>query len=362
MPELTVIVPTFNERENVEILVRRVAAALDGVDWEIVFVDDDSPDSTWQRLREMAQNNRRVRLLQRIGRRGLASAVIEGALSSSAPLIAVMDADLQHDEALLPRMLDEIKAGGLDIVIGSRFVEGARVGNLACLRLKMSELANRLGRLVIHAELTDPMSGFFMMRRLSFDRSVHRLSGMGFKILLDLFASSREPLRFRELPYSFRQRTRGSSKFDSFVMWEYLTLLADKAIGNIIPIRFLLFSLVGAFGIFVHLSTLGGALHIAGLEFTAAQVLATVAAMTSNFFLNNVLTYRDQRLHGIEMLWGLISFYLICSVGVIGNVGIANLIYERHESWWLAGGAGALIGVVWNFAASSIFTWHRTHR
>jgi dolichol-phosphate mannosyltransferase len=355
--ELSIIVPSFNERENVEPLVERLARCLEGVAWEVICVDDDSPDGTAEAVKAVARRDPRVRCIHRIGRRGLSTAVIEGILASSAPYVAVIDADLQHDETLLPRMFAAIKSEGLDIVVGSRYVAGGGVGEWGKNRIAMSGLATRLSRLVVSAELTDPMSGFFLMTRDAFDRAVRRLSGQGFKILLDLFASTPAPYRFKELPYTFRSRIHGESKLDTLVAWEYLMLLMDKLIGHIVPTRFVLFGAVGLTGVAVHLATLR--LMLMAAAFPVAQTTATLVAMTSNFALNNLLTYRDKRLRGARFFTGLLSFYAVCAVGAVANVGIASAAFEKHYSWWLAGLAGAMVGVVWNYAVSSVFTWRQ---
>ena len=355
--ELTVVVPSFNEIDNVEPLIERLHAALDGIEWEVIYVDDDSPDGTAAKVRELAQTDPRVRCIQRIGRRGLSTAVIEGMLASSAPYLAVIDADLQHDEKLVPRMLATLKLDGLDIVVGSRYVAGGATGDWDKGRAVMSSIATRLARLVVAAEIADPMSGFFMLRRRAFERTARRLSGNGFKILLDLFASAPTPYRFRELPYVFGQRIHGESKLDSLVIWEYLMLLLDKRVGRWVPVRFVLFAAIGGSGVIVHLAALRLALIY--LNFPVAQALGTVCAMTTNFLFNNMLTYRDQRLYGLKLINGLLSFYAVCSIGAVANVGIASAVFGEHYSWWISGLAGSAVGVVWNYAASSVFTWRR---
>ena len=355
--ELTIVVPTFNERDNVELLIARLDAALRGIEWEVLYVDDDSPDGTAAKVRELAQTDPRIRCLQRIGRRGLSTAVIEGMLASSAPYLAVIDADLQHDESLLPQMLAAIKAEDLDVIIGSRHVAGGGVGDWDRRRVTISGFAARLARLIIAAELTDPMSGFFMVSRPAFERAVRRLSGQGFKILLDLFASTPVAYRFKEIPYVFSQRQHGESKLDSLAIWEYLMLLLDKLFGRYVPVRFVSFAAIGGSGVVVHFLTLYFALK--AVEFPVAQALATVVAMTSNFVLNNMLTYRDRRLVGRRFVTGLGSFYAVCSLGAVANVGIASAAFAHHYTWWLSGLAGAAVGVVWNYAVSSIFTWRR---
>src|SRR5215472_10225807 len=355
--DLTLVIPTLNERENVLILVERLRSVLDGVAWEVVFVDDDSPDGTADAVRALARRHANVRCLQRIGRRGLASACVEGFLSSAAPYIAVMDADLQHDEALLPLMLAALRGEGLDIVIGSRFADGGGFASMPKHRQRVSALGNRLARLVVKTELTDPMSGFFMLRRPVFDAAVRGLSAQGYKLLVDIFASSPSPLAFKELAFTFRPRLYGESKLDTLIALEYLQLILDKLIGRVIPVRFILFGAIGGLGLVVHLAVLAAMLKLLGIGFAAAQGIATFAAMTGNFLLNNILTYRDRRLRGLGLLYGLISFYAVCSVGAVANVGIAAYVFHADRSWWLAGITGALVGAVWNYAISSIFTW-----
>jgi dolichol-phosphate mannosyltransferase len=356
-PELSVIVPTLNERENIQPFLELLGQALRGVDWEVIFVDDDSRDGTAAAVRAIAQRDPRVRCLQRIGRRGLSTACIEGALASAAPFVAVMDADLQHDERLLPQMLETLKYQPYDIVVGSRYVAGGGIGELNKGRAQISDLATRLSRLICKIEIADPMSGFFMLRRDLFEGAVRQLSGQGFKILLDLLASSPRPVRLKELPFQFRSRQHGESKLDTMVAWEFGMLLADKLIGHLVPVRFALFAFIGVIGLGVHLAVLWTIHKGLGGEFTTAQTAATFMAMTSNFFLNNVFTYRDQRLKGWRLLRGLFSFYLICAVGAVANVGIAAYIFAAEPVWWLAGIAGVVVGSVWNYAVSSIFTW-----
>lgn len=360
MPQLSVIVPTFNEVSNVVALRDLVAEALAGVDWEMIFVDDDSPDETATTVRAMAQSDRRVRCIQRIGRRGLSSACIEGVFASSAPVVAVIDADHQHDERLLPRMYELVAGGEFDVVVGSRYVEAGGTGDWNESRAALSRSATRLSRLVLKVELHDPMSGFFMIRHDAFIACVRAgVSGVGFKILLDLFATSPRPLRYRELPYQFRNRASGQSKLDTNVGWEFLVMLLDKLMRGVVPTRFIAFSLVGGFGLVVHVGVLALLFKAAGVSFLAAQVAATMAAMTCNYILNNVLTYRDMRLRGWGLLQGWVSFVLACSVGALANVGIANHLFQRDTLWLVSAVAGVLVGAVWNYAVTAVYTWKR---
>lgn len=362
-PELSVVVPTFNERENIQELVNRLSAVLEGVAWEVIFVDDNSPDGTAALVRDIARRDSRVRVVQRIGRRGLSTACVEGMLASSAPYLAVMDADLQHDETILPAMLRSVKTDGYDIAVGSRHVAGGSLGTWAQERQFVSEFATRLSRLVLKVGVTDPMSGFFLLKREVLEGAVGDLSGIGFKIMLDIFASSKEPLRFIEIPYEFRTRQAGESKLDSAAVWDYLMMLLDKSLGRYIPIRFIPFALVGGAGVFVHLFVLWLVYALGGLSFAVGQTAAAIVAMTFNFFVNNAFTYRDRQLRGWGLLRGWLSFTLACSVGAVANVGIATYAFETQlvgqTAWVLSAIAGIIVGAVWNYAVTSVYTWNK---
>lgn len=355
--EVSIVIPTFNESANVGELVDNVAAALSGVEWEAIFVDDDSPDGTSRVLRRLAQTQPRVRCIRRIGRRGLSSACVEGMLSSSSPFIAVMDADLQHDPAILRDMLAVLRNGEADIVIGSRYVQGGSVGNWQRRRLQMSRLATHLAGLVTKAKVLDPMSGFFMLRQPVIERSAPHLSALGFKILLDILASAPAGTRIREVPIAFGRRHAGESKLSSNVAWEFLLLLADKLIGRYVPVRFLAYAATGGVGVLVHFLVLTIVYRHIHADFIQAQIAATVVAIVFNYSVNNVLTYADYTLRGVAWFKGLLSFALICSVGAVANVGVATYLFGHDTTWPLAALAGVVLGVVWNYAVSARYTW-----
>jgi dolichol-phosphate mannosyltransferase len=359
IPIVSVVVPTFNERDNVTTLYRRLETAFQGAPWEVVFVDDNSPDGTWQVVRELSQADNRVRCIRRIGRRGLSGACIEGILAASAPYAAVIDADLQHDETQLPKMLQLLQSGAAELVVGSRYIAGGSAASFNKQRAGASAFATELSRRLLKVDILDPMSGFFMIRRDRFEQIAPKLSTQGFKILLDIIASAEGGLRAVEVPYTFGARLHGESKLDSMVALDFLGLLLAKLTNDVVSLRFLLFAMVGGTGLFVHLGTLFLGLQVFDLPFAAAQAAGAVVAMTSNFILNNFLTYRDQRLKGAAILRGLLLFYLVCSVGLLANVGVAFSVYDQEPIWWLAGAAGALMGVVWNYAISGLFVWRK---
>ena len=357
-PVLSVIVPCFNERPNVAPMIAKLDAALAGTPWEVIYVDDNSPDGTAQEVRRLAAQDPRVRCIRRIGRRGLASAVIEGALSSSADYVAVIDGDLQHDETRLPLMLTALRAGGYDLAVASRYVQGGDSAGLPSKwRHMLSDGGIWLAQAFLPVRLTDPMSGFFMLPRPLFEQLARGLNGQGFKILVDLMLSSSAPLRVLELPSRFRERAAGQSKMDALVLVQFAGLLLDKVFGGFMPLRFFSFALVGALGVLIHLAVLATVRQTTSLGFETEQAVATLVAMAFNFQLNNSVTYRDQRLSGPTLWRGLLLFMVVCGFGAIANVGIAQVLYERHTTWTIAGGIGALIGVVWNYAVSATLVW-----
>ena len=353
---LSVVIPTFKERGNVAELVRRLDASLTGVAWEAIFVDDNSPDGTAAAVKEIAALDPRVRCLRRVGRRGLAGACIEGILSSAAPNVAVIDADLQHDEKVLPAMLARLEAGEADLVAATRYIAGGSAASFSDKRGAISQLATRLTHRLVGTALSDPMSGFFMMRRDRFEEIAPRLSPAGFKILLDIVTTAGSKLRIAEQPYSFGERFEGESKFNIQIGVEFLGLLLAKMTGDVVDPRFIFFAIVGSIGLVVHLTVLFAALALME-PFRAAQIIATFVAMTSNFLLNNELTYRDRRLKGWAMLRGFVLFCLIGSVGVLANVDLASWLYVERPIWWVAGAIGAVMTVLWNYAMSTLFVW-----
>lgn len=355
--QLCVVVPTLNEAGNIKPLLERLGLALAGIEWEAIFVDDGSTDGTPELLTEIAQDDRRVRMIRRIGRRGLASAVVEGALASTTPIIAVIDADLQHDEKILPDLFRAIADEGNELAIGTRYAGNGSTGEWAEDRLKISRFATALASPIMKTRMSDPMSGLFAVRRDVLLEAAPRLSTVGYKILLDLVASHPRPLKLAEVGYTFGARQHGESKLDEMVVLEYVELLLDKAVGRFVPVKLVQFGAIGMLGVGVHLALLYLALNMVGTPFATAQSAAVIGAMTFNFALNNKFTYRDRQLKGWSWVGGLFSFYLVCSLGAVANVGIGSLVYEQLHGWWIAGIAGAIVGSVWNYVASSWLTW-----
>ena len=362
-PLLSLVVPTFNEAGNVALLVEKLEAVLADIAWEVTFVDDNSPDGTADVVKELGTTKPNVHCIKRIGRRGLSSACIEGMASSNAPIVAVMDADLQHDERILPQMLEQIQAGK-DLVLGSRFLGGETAEEgLTKFREMGSNVANAIANVVTGTKISDPMTGFFMLKRERFEEVAPKLSDEGFKILLDIIATARnigKPLDIGEVGFKFRARHDGESKMSPLIAIQFLGLAVSKISGGILPISFVLFAGVGAFGVLVHLVALTVFAQMFGFNFTNSQVAATLVAMTSNYHLNNIFTYADTQLKGRDYWRGLLSFYAVCAIPAIANVSVAAFIFEQNSLFYLAAIAGIIISMVFNYAMTRIFTWRKS--
>lgn len=357
MSELSIIVPTFNEVDNIFPLYEAIDKTLVGIDWEIVYVDDDSTDGTLNALNKLCTEKPNARRIHRIARRGLSSASVEGFLSTTSPYLAIIDGDLQHDETKLKEMLTLLKTSDHDLILGSRYTNEGSFGDWDTTRIKVSQFATKMSRLITRQAISDPMSGFFMLTREAFNKSVRNLSLRGYKLLLDIVTSYPGEMRIKDVSFEFRSRVHGDSKLDNMVMMEFLFMIIEKFTHGYIPARFVLFSAVGASGLLVHFTVLYALLNILLFDFLYAQAGATLVAMTTNFFINNWLTYFDRRLRGLKLLKGLFIFYAVCSLGSIANIGTATFVFSQNYTWIISGLAGALIGTVWNYAATSIMTW-----
>ncbi len=361
MPELTIVVPTLEERENLSPVIAALESVLGGIDYEILFVDDDSPDGTAAAARELAQRNPRVRVLQRIGRRGLASAAVEGMLASSAPYLAVMDADLQHDESILPAMLAKLRHSSLDLVVATRVTEGG-MDAMPAHRRALSGLGRRLSTLICSTELSDPMSGYFVLTRAYLDEVAHSLSGTGYKILLDLVVSARRPVKLAEIPYRFRPRLHGRSKLDIVVAVEYLALVADKLVGDFVPPSYVIFGFAGSVGVLAHLAAVQLLRLIPGITLERAQLISSAIVIAINFLLNNQFTFRSARLHGKQLAIGMQVFYMACSIGLFLNLRVFDTLTGLSVPWYLAAALGLAVGSVWTYWMSSMFVWQVRRR
>jgi dolichol-phosphate mannosyltransferase len=259
-------------------------------------------------------------------------------------------------------MIAEIDQAGADVVVGTRYAVGGSTGEWNESRKMMSKFATIASRAILRQPVSDPMSGFFMLQRKTLDSTVHNLSGVGFKILLDILASAKMPLRVAEVPFRFRDRFAGESKLDEMVIWEYGMLLADKTIGRFVPVRFVSFAIVGGLGVLVHMAIVTTEIKGFEIAFATAQSVSTGITMIFNFALNNILTYRDRRLKGWAWFKGLFIFMIACSIGALANIGIATYLFDNRMQWMLAALGGVLVGAVWNYAATQLYTWGKVGR
>lgn len=357
-PELAIVLPTFNERQNIAELTSRISVALDGVNWEIIFVDDDSPDGTADEILRIAANDRRIRLIQRIGRRGLSSACIEGMLASSAPVLAVMDSDMQHDEKILPAMLHKLRVRALDIVIATRNAEGGSMGSFSAKRVLLSKLGQQLSKSISQCELSDPMSGFFMLRRTFFLSIVHHLHGGGFKILLDILASATRPVQLAEIGYCFKQRRFGSSKLDVNIAFEYLSMVLNKISKGLISTRFLAFMLIGFLGFMTHFTVLVLLFDGIHLSFVDSQATAAAISVIASFMLNALISSHDRHASGMQKLTSLLRFCAGCAFGGFVNVTFAEALIHAGLPCLLAAFGGALVSIIWNYSIANLILTH----
>lgn len=381
---LSVVVPTFKERDNIAEIVARLDRVLGDLAWEVIFVDDASPDGTAEAVRAIARADPRVRLILRHNRRGLSSAVVEGGLAAAGDVVAVMDGDLQHDESVLPELYAAVSGSasgavsggasgatdgpengpdtGPEIASASRFLrEDGADGLSSARRLQISNTGIRIANAAFGLRMTDPLTGFFAMRRAVLLRALPRLSGLGFKILLDLVTAAEPRPRITELPFRFRERLHGESKLDNRVMYDFFLFFIEKKIGRFLPLpaRFISFSMINAVGIAVHMAVLWPLVSLMGAGFAAGQLAATLVAMLFNYTVNNAVTYNDRRLRGAAFWRGFALFAVLCSIGVLGNVGVASMLHEQYTglAYMLPALAGAVITVVWNYVATNAFVW-----
>jgi dolichol-phosphate mannosyltransferase len=276
--KLSIISPTFNESENVGPLVAELEKHLKGSDYEILISDDDSPDFTWARVEEIGRHNPRVRVLRRISNRGLGPSVVDGFSSATGEAVACIDADLQHDPAVLPRMLEEL-TNGSGLVVATRYMPGGGTANWNAIRRLGSWGCTKLAQWVLGVKLRDPMSGYFMMRRDEFLKVRDRLDARGFKILLEI-AAHMPPCSLREVPYTFGPRARGESKLTKKIIvayllqlwrlyWERRTVIASSG------------ATLGSGGATAHLDA-DPALVATGAEAQAQKSLAAYAAASGS--------------------------------------------------------------------------------
>lgn len=360
---LTLVLPTYNETESLPIVLPEIAAALKGSDFEVIIVDDDSPDGTAAFARGLITQYPWLRVVERVGRRGLSSAVIEGWLAGRGDVLAVADADGQHDLSILPQLVQAVEQGAA-VAIGSRYTEGGSTGTWGGSRLALSKTATTLTGLLCPSPVTDPMSGFFAVSRQAFDKVVHTLRPKGFKLLMEVLVHLPKEARLAERPYTFRERRAGTSKMSLRVEVEFLESLYDLTIGRVFPLILVKYLAVGALGVLVNLATFRlvstlrpDTLQPTYLGATTALLLAIEASILFNFLLNNLWTFKRARLKGLALLRGLVTYHAACALGALANTAVSTLLLLRGYDELFALVVGAGLAAAWNYTMSRMITW-----
>jgi len=362
---LSLVLPTYNEAKNIPELLPALEEALSDIPFEIIIVDDDSPDETWRIARELSQDKDNVHVIRRIDKKGLSSAVIDGFLSAKGDVFAVMDADGQHDMKLLPQLYSSVREGN-GFAIGSRYMEGGSTGDWDERRRFISRAATRMALFVCKVKVSDPMSGFFAVDRRVFEDSLERLNPKGFKILLDLLVHAPEGTTAKEIPFTFGLRLHGESKLSWKVQIDFLEYLYDVTIGRFIPLTFVKFCMVGTLGVGVHMSAyiffsniIAGGEELTVGGFSLAVLGAVEIAILFNFTLNNLWTFANQKLKGRGALKGFVKYNIACSFGALVNWAVSASLFKNGWAELLAVFLGALAGVVWNYSVNRMFTWRK---
>lgn len=359
--KLSIVLPTFNECDNISPIAHELLDLASAYDLEIIFVDDDSQDGTAERVRDLARSHQQVRLIRRVGRAGLSSAIKEGILDATGDLVAVMDCDGQHQPSTVLKALHCLQETGSDLVIGSRFHPDAEISGLSSARQRNSTWANVVARFSLpsYGHLSDYMSGFFVCRLQAVLPYVRQIDVNGFKFLYELLAISRGRLRVAEVPLQFQPRISGESKLDLAIVWDLGISIIHTLLLRSVPRRAISFALVGATGIATHLLIYTFTRLSFDFSFELAQACAVIGAASTNFLINNVLTFRFQQLRGLGLWIGLLRFLLVTSMGMVANVGVSSALYHQAAQRPIfALFAGIAVDFVWKYAASSKFVWN----
>ena len=359
---ITIVIPTFNEIKNISTLINQLLIIDFSSDFEIIIVDDNSSDGTAEKVRELVHNDKRIRLINRVGRSGLSSAIKEGCLCASGELVVVIDADGQHEPSYIKKALNCIDSSKVDIVVGSRFKTGSKIRGLSKKRERGSSLANALARLSLYgyySYLTDYMSGFFVFKRKVCLQFIEKIDVNGFKFFYELLAVSKGKFKVNEIPILFKERLHGNSKLDLPVVWDFFISLIHSFIRRIIPRRAVSFALVGSIGVFVQLFTIYFLIGVLNFAFRQVLPVGIIVAASSNFIINNLLTFRKNRLVGKSFFFGLFKFLLVSSLPIIANIGVTNLFYSQLSvNTFISQIGGILVVFIWNYAASSKVVWN----
>jgi len=358
--KISFVVPVLNEEENIEIFSQKIIKVLDvlNLKYEVIFVNDNSSDKTQEKIEKVSNYFSNFRGILRIGRTGLASAVIEGICAAKGQYIIVMDGDLQHDFDVLHEIVKNLHK--VDIIVVSRDFQNLNK-SLSNKRRKISNLGNVILSKFVKSEVSDVLSGYFAINKNFFINNIlPKLNNdlKGFKILFEILYYAKDA-KVIDIKSKFKSRLHGKSKLNYNIFLDLFETLFNKIFNNLIPWKFVVFVLMGLIGASSHLLVLHIFFNNLEWSFFKSQSLATFTAMTLNFFMNNFITFRENQIYRYSIVLGLVKFYLICSIGAASNIIISNYIFSKDINWLLSGLIGAAIGSVWNFSVSSTIVWKK---
>jgi dolichol-phosphate mannosyltransferase len=360
--ELSLVIPTYNERENIASLVRSIHQLLtdSGCSFEIIIVDDDSPDKTWELVQTLTAKYPGLRLIRRIKEKGLAKAVTRGWQEARGEILAVMDGDLQHPPETLLTLIEALRKDGIEIAVASRHVQGGGVSDWNVFRRLISWSATLTATWILPGTLAtvrDPMSGFFALRRSVIDGIP--LNPTGYKILLEVLSRGTYA-SVEEVPYTFVERKQGGSKFGLRQALEFLGHLARLSWTTGELTRLLQYLTVGLSGVLVNMGTLF-VLTFQGWSYISAGILAVESSILTNFLLNEIWTFADFSRRSASLgarLQRLFKYNLVCVGGAIINLALLWLMTEHVGIYFmLSNGIGIIAATLWNYGMNANVTW-----
>jgi dolichol-phosphate mannosyltransferase len=366
--DLSLVLPTYNEGKNIVPMLEQLIPVLDGVahlQYEIIVVDDDSPDRTWEKALSLAEKFPQVRVVRRQGERGLSTAVIRGWQAARGRFLGVMDADLQHPPEVAANVAREMMRGA-DLAIASRHVEGGGVSDWSLVRRVISRGAQMIGYMLLHeviGRITDPMSGFFMIRRTALQG--RKLSPLGYKILIEVLGRGQVGW-ISEVPYTFRERSEGSSKLTNQIYLQYFQHLLRLRLFLVHESKFVRFCVVGCSGVIIDMSLLFvfSDPKMLGWGLTRSKLLAAEAALLNNFIWNDLWTFGSVSKHQSTMghrVKRFLKFNAICSLGIFLNVVILNIEFNWfHMNRYIANLVAIGLVTLWNYKSNKEFSWRVT--
>jgi len=380
-PVVSVVTPTFNEAANLPLLVEAVHEALGTLPHEIVVADDDSPDRTWEVAERLAETDSSIRVLRRFRDPGLSAAVLDGMTVARGEYLAVIDADLQHDPAILPEMVGLLASGTVDVCVGSRATEGGGYGDWSAARRLVSWVATLIAKVLLRVPVSDPMSGYFAITRAGYEQTASQINARGFKILLEFVGRNRS-LRVAEVPYEFRNRVHGETKLNRSVIRSYLLAVSELWLGRQIDPVFLLYVLVGIVGLVVNsvaftlAEAAGFPLWTTGLNkaidpIYTSFLFSVQLTILVLFVLNNEFTFWEDRYRGWKLFPAFLAYEVVSIIGTLIHVAVFTFLQNTGFLLGVLGSGparvvhnltGAVLALIVNWFLNTTYVWKRRTR